>query len=587
MVTERLASDDPLGAARLLDERLRLPDEAIAVLLANNQPGKPPFPAGDDPGVATEVTIPVVPITMDDGAAIEAALAAGSVSASLSGNQGPHPDGTIDNPIIAHEWGHYLHHRLVDCDTTLQCNGQSEGWGDFNSLFLMVRPGDDLHGAYSSSIYAELGTESPVYYGGRREPYSVDFTRNDLTFKHISDDEPLPDAAPQLDIGGPNSEVHNTGEIWTNMLFTGFVGLLERSKLPNAPYGFDEARRRMADYLVAGMKLTPREPTFNEQRDAILAAALASDLDDMLVLAQAFATRGLGSCSVSPDRGTSDNTGVVESFGLAPSVQILSVTLDDSVLSCDSDGKLDAEESGKVTVEIANAGVKTLLATTLTLTSKTPGLTLLSQPVFALDSLEALTTTKVSFDVKLDAGVDKTLPLDFTLDVKSPTACTTSLTRSDTFRGNYDNVSAVSATDTFDSDSDVWTPQGDGAAAIWTKAQATPLDLVWHGADPDGVSDTVLVSPALQVSATEELVLRFDHRHSFEASPENPGDPDTYWDGGLIELSINQGKSWKDLAVVADPGYGGVLNADAGNPLANRKAFVGKNAAWPMADEPN
>lgn len=34
VVNDRLASDDPLGAARLLDERLHVPDEAIAVLLA-------------------------------------------------------------------------------------------------------------------------------------------------------------------------------------------------------------------------------------------------------------------------------------------------------------------------------------------------------------------------------------------------------------------------------------------------------------------------------------------------------------------------------------------------------------------------
>ncbi len=558
---------------------------AIAVLLANNNPGQPPFFAGDDPDVKVEVTIPVVPITLADGAAIEAAIGAGPVSATLSAVQSPRPDGTIDSPVIAHEWGHYLHHRLVDCQTTQQCAGQSEGWGDFLALTLMVRASDNLEGVYASTIYAVLATESPTYYGLRRVPYSVDVTKNSCTFKHIADDQPLPEDTPILDLGGPNSESHNTGEIWTNMLFEGYVGLLKKSKGPGAPYNFDAARRRMADYVVAGMKLAPSEPTFNEQRDAILAAAFAADPEDMLILAQGFAKRGLGSCAVSPEKSTSDNTGVVESFELAPTAQILSVTLDDSVLSCDADGTLDGEETGKLTVEIANAGVMPLLGTAVTVESGAPGLSLLSAPTTLIDTLAPLGTTKLSFDVRLDASIDKTLPLPFTVKLTSATGCVTALERSDTFRGNYNNVAASSASDSFDSDLDVWAPGGEGGSAVWSKAPSSPLDLVWHGADAPSPSDTWLVSPALEVSSTEGLVLSFDHRHSFEASPQEPGDPDTYWDGGMIEVSTNQGKVWKDINLFADPGYGGILYNDSGNPLANRMAFVGKNPGFPMTDK--
>ena len=49
----------------------------------------------------------------------------------------------------------------------------------------------------------------------------------------------------------------------------------------------------MTDYLAAGMIMTPTNPTYTEQRDAILAAAAASDENDLLLLAQGFA-RGLG-----------------------------------------------------------------------------------------------------------------------------------------------------------------------------------------------------------------------------------------------------------------------------------------------------
>ena len=64
--------------------------------------------------------------------------------------------------------------------------------------------------------------------------------------------------------------------------------------------GVDTARRLMSDYVVAGLLMTPTNATFTEARDAILAAASAFDADDMLVMAAAFAGRGLGSCAVSP-----------------------------------------------------------------------------------------------------------------------------------------------------------------------------------------------------------------------------------------------------------------------------------------------
>ena len=74
-----------------------------------------------------------------------------------------------------------------------------------------------------------------------------------------------------------NSEVHNSGEVWATMLFEGFAALLAQSQGPAPKYTFDEARRRMADYVVGGMKLAPVEPTFTEQRDAIVAAAHSHD----------------------------------------------------------------------------------------------------------------------------------------------------------------------------------------------------------------------------------------------------------------------------------------------------------------------
>ena len=85
---------------------------AVGVIIANNVAG-PLRRAGRR---RPAVTIGALSISQADGDALKASLAARA-------GHGPHVpavtgterDGAIDNTIIAHEWGHYLHHRLADC----------------------------------------------------------------------------------------------------------------------------------------------------------------------------------------------------------------------------------------------------------------------------------------------------------------------------------------------------------------------------------------------------------------------------------------------------------------------------------------
>ena len=48
-------------------------------------------------------------------AAIRAELAQGAVSLRMARQSGIRREGSLDNTLIAHEWGHYLHLRLADC----------------------------------------------------------------------------------------------------------------------------------------------------------------------------------------------------------------------------------------------------------------------------------------------------------------------------------------------------------------------------------------------------------------------------------------------------------------------------------------
>ena len=48
----------------------------------------------------------------------------------------------------------------------------------------------------------------------------------------------------------------------------------------------------------------------------------------------------------------------------------------------------------------------------------------------------------------------------------------------------------------------------------------------------------------------------------------------------MIEISRNGGP-FEDISAFVEPGYGGTLFIGSGNPLGGRRAFVGRNAAFP------
>lgn len=251
-------------------------------------------------------TIPSVMIRKADGDAIKALLAEGvEVQVALQRQPAIDLDGTLDNQIVAHEFFHYVHHRLTD-SSNQQSGAMSEGWGDINGFMFSVRPEDRLQpgndrwqGAYSLAGYVT----DAFYSGIRRVPYSTDMAKNAYTLKHIAEGEPTPEGGP----GTGNSGVHNGGEIWANQMWECYAGLL------NA-HPFDDARSRMKDYIISGFKATPADATYVEARDAVLSAIKAVDDCDYMICANAFAKRGNGPDAVAPPRGSTDLVGVTEDF---------------------------------------------------------------------------------------------------------------------------------------------------------------------------------------------------------------------------------------------------------------------------------
>jgi hypothetical protein len=541
---------------------------AIGVILADGMLDDPRAFAGSAPA-----NIPGLAIGKTDGDNLLAAIAAGPVTVTLHSNlSGPERDGDLDNGVVAHEWGHYLHHRLAICGAQ-QCGGMSEGWGDFNALMMMVREGDNRDGVYAEGTYALAdGTPDVSYFGIRRFPYSRDRSKNNLSFRHIGDENPLPTNTPGFPGGGANSEVHNTGEIWASMMWEALNVLADT-------HGVNLARRRMSDYVAAGLLLTPPDATFTEARDAILAAASALDTDDMILIAAAFAGRGAGSCAVSPSNASRTNAGVVESGTLAGKLAVGGVSLTDDGVSCDHDGYLDPGESGVLHLRVANTGI--LAAENVSVTASTTSTGVRIGAPVRIAALQPFTSSDLAIPVTLLPAAPRNTNITINIRVTGDSTCDKAgIIVPLTILTGVDDQPAASKIDHADTKLSVWTPTGTGAAGIWGRAFEASGNESFFGADAGFISDTQFVSPALTVSTTEAFVVKFKHAYNLEGSGTQ------LFDGGVVEISLNGGATWSDVtAFGVKPGYTGALLANTGNPLAGRQAYSGASPGFPARNQ--
>jgi hypothetical protein len=577
----------------------------IGNISTSSSPGTAPGMAGTPTGATT---IGILSLNYSMAQQFRAGFTAGTVLGTLSRPvPGVDRDGSLDNQIQAHEWGHYISNRLVGNANGLTANlsrGLGEGWADFHALLLTVRAedvsvtgNDQWQAPYALGAYATPAFSAPAnpyYFGIRRFPFSTDLTKDPLMYRHIANGNTITGAPINLVIddgsGSNNAEVHNTGEIWATMLWECYASLLRDVTNNTSGRGltFAQAQQKMKDILVAAYKMTPNDPTLLEARDAVLAAAFADDATDYALFAAAFAKRGAGALAVSPNRYTPSNVGVVEDttppIGLA--LAATPAVGDDVTAVCTADGILQIGDTGTMTIVLKNLVAGTAPATSGTLASTTTGV-VVNTPGLSFPAAPSRGTTSASTTISLTGAASGT-KFDFTLTLTNALGAAPVVIPF-SIRANY-NV-GTSATDDVESPHSVWIATGSPA---WSRIESGPAAHRWLGPDAGTFTDITLTSPVLQVGGGT-FSFTFQHRWQFEFSTTGP----TFFDGGVVEISTDNGATWADVGStnISTLGLGGYLASVASgsssvsvnpilasgglNNLQTRPAFAGISPLYP------
>jgi len=261
---------------------------AVAVIVINhNNPTNDPayVPYVNMAGEANPpFTIPSVFMNFDDGELLIAAMQNETVNVTL---QGPSPfmlDGSLDNMIVAHEYGHGISNRLTGGANLAGCltneTQMGEGWSDWFALMITLQDTEDYAVGRGMVTYASGQGVNGI--GIRNAKYATDFSVNDFTYTDTNN-------AAQV------SQPHGIGFIWATMLY-------DLTDAYVTKYGFDAdiyngtgGNNKVMQLVIDGLKLQPCAPDFIEARDALLAADMATTGgEDQCMIWEVFANRGLG-----------------------------------------------------------------------------------------------------------------------------------------------------------------------------------------------------------------------------------------------------------------------------------------------------
>jgi uncharacterized repeat protein (TIGR01451 family) len=245
--------------------------------------------AGDN---ATDVVIPSVFISSVECERIRLAAGSGLVGSLVAQDQGgaAFRDGSMDNGIIAHEYGHGISTRLTGGPGNSSClnsgvsgnaeesSGMGEGWSDFFALATTAQPGDTGNKRRGIGTYAIK--ESVNGRGIRTFPYTTDMSVNPHTY-----DDVITEGVP-----------HGVGSVWCAMIWDLYWAFSDTYGWDPDPVNGTGGNNMAIQLVMDGLKYQDCHPSFTDARDAILLAdTINHDGANGCLIWSVFARRGLGS----------------------------------------------------------------------------------------------------------------------------------------------------------------------------------------------------------------------------------------------------------------------------------------------------
>ncbi|MCC3154364.1 M36 family metallopeptidase [Hymenobacter sp. BT770] len=275
-------------------------------------------PTGTD---TVGLRIPAIFISGADGFKLRAAILAGG-TLNASALLGPDFDGSFDNGVVSHEFGHGITNRLTGGPANASCLNSAtgnqtmgEGWSDFFALWMTTRPGDDGKTNRYMATY-DNGNPYNVGPGFRRKPYSIDFAKNNYTYSQLGSST------------GQFQETHDVGEVWATVLWDLNWQFIYKYGYNADFFSATGGNNKMLKLVLDGCKLQVCNPGFLDGRDALLRAdSVTNRAANADLIWNVFARRGMGYSAVQGDRvnGQPRVTGIANGFDLPPNTKVIAL----------------------------------------------------------------------------------------------------------------------------------------------------------------------------------------------------------------------------------------------------------------------
>lgn len=443
-------------------------------------------------------------------------------------NGSPQIDGDADNGVMGHEFTHGTSNRLTGGPSQAGCLGNAEqmgeGWSDYFGLMVtqdwaITALNDGFDKPRGVGTYA---VRQPITGPGIRQyRYTTNMAVNPLTYGN------LPSVAAP----------HGVGTIWCTILWDMTWNIIQQTGSIN-PNLFDAnaagGNSIALKLVMEGMKLQPCSPGFVDGRDAILAAdQLLYNGAYRCAIVRAFARRGVG---FDAKQGSSDSRSD-QVVGFSTIESKLQITQNISQQEEGLDVTYTNTISNGACGDIVNYQLVDTIPTNATWVSGGTYNAANRTVKFTVNQL-ASTIQQYSFTVKINTG--------------------TYFTPTNLFEDAVPNNVLSPQWGTSGTVSTVWVSSD-------IRSYSAPYS--YYSLNRDVTSDQRLYTEAGIALGASPPNLSFWHWFNTEGS----------YDGGVLEISTNNGSTWADIGFTnfIKGGYTGTM--DASTLMPGRKAWTGNS----------